>query len=74
MLSAEDVKDILAIHMLGIIPESSSVLQASNAGIPVTLDKESDAGQAYLEVVARYLGEEPPQRDKKSFFTRLFGK
>lgn len=73
MLSSVDVKDILAIPMLGIIPESPSVLQASNAGIPVTLDKESDAGQAYLEVVARYLGEEPPQRNKKSFFTRFFG-
>lgn len=72
MLSAKDVGEILAIPMLGIIPESPTVLQASNAGIPITLDKESDAGIAYLEVVARFLGEEPPEREKKSFFTRIF--
>ncbi len=76
MLSAQDVQEILAIPLLGVIPESKSVLQASNAGIPVTLDKNSNAGQAYLDVVARFLGEERPQRfieDKKGFFSRLFG-
>ncbi|MCK5661935.1 MAG: septum site-determining protein MinD [Thiotrichaceae bacterium] len=74
MLSAIDVTDILAIPMLGIIPESQSVLHASNSGTPITLDRESDAGQAYLDVVARFLGETPPKREKKSLFTRLFGK
>ncbi|EIJ43637.1 septum site-determining protein MinD [Beggiatoa alba B18LD] len=77
MLSAEDVQEILAIPLLGVIPESSTVLQASNAGIPVTLDGNSDAGQAYLDVVARFLGEERPHRflkaDKKGFLNRLFG-
>jgi len=77
MLSAEDVQEILAIPLLGVIPESTSVLQASNAGVPVTLDKESDAGQAYLDVVARFLGENRPHRFmtsfKKNFLTRLFG-
>ena len=76
MLSAQDVQEILAIPLLGVIPESKSVLQASNAGVPVTLDKNSDAGQAYLDVVARFLGEECPMRfleDKKGFFSRLFG-
>ncbi|MDM8559260.1 septum site-determining protein MinD [Candidatus Parabeggiatoa sp. HSG14] len=73
MLSVDDVKEILAIPLLGVIPESQSVLQASNAGVPVTLDKNSDAGQSYLDVVARFLGEEPPSREKKGFFTRLFG-
>lgn len=75
MLSADDVQEILAIPLLGVIPESTSVLQASNAGIPVTLDKNSDAGQAYFDVVARFLGEDRPHRfmSKKGFFTRLFG-
>ncbi len=72
MLSVEDVQEILAIPFLGTIPESKSVLQASNSGIPVTLDKKSDAGKAYLQVVARFLGEEPPVREKKGFLTRLF--
>jgi septum site-determining protein MinD len=74
MLSAEYVQEILAIPLLGIVPESPSVLQASNAVIPVALYNKSDAGQAYLDVVARYLGEEPPARHKKNFFTNLFGK
>lgn len=73
MLSVEDIQEILSIPLLGIIPESVSVLHASNAGIPVTLDSKSDAGHAYLDVVARFLGEEPVTREKKGFLTRLFG-
>jgi septum site-determining protein MinD len=76
MLSVADVQEILSLNLLGVIPESKSVLSASNAGVPVILDTESDAGQAYGDVVARYLGEEIPQRflnmEKKSFFSRLF--
>ncbi|MBP8773185.1 MAG: septum site-determining protein MinD, partial [Aeromonadaceae bacterium] len=52
MLSVEDVQEILAIPLLGVIPESPSVLRASNAGEPVILDAESDAGQAYDDAVA----------------------
>ena len=72
MLSVEDVQEILAIPFLGVIPESPTVLKASNAGVPIPLDKNSDAGQAYLDVVARFLGEEPPPREKKGLLTRLF--
>ncbi|WP_018141626.1 MULTISPECIES: septum site-determining protein MinD [unclassified Thioalkalivibrio] len=76
MLSIEDVGEILAIELLGVIPESQAVLNASNAGLPVVLDEESDAGQAYLDAVARFLGEERPLRfvdvPKKGFFGRLF--
>lgn len=77
MLGVEDVREILAIDLLGVIPESKAVLQASNAGIPVILDKESDAGQAYQDAVARFLGEERPHRflhhEKRGFLGRLFG-
>lgn len=78
MLSVEDVKDILAIPLLGVIPESKAVLKASNSGVPVSLDKDSDAGQAYLDAVARFLGEDVPHRfieeEKKGFLQRLFGR
>lgn len=78
MLSIEDVKEILAIPLLGVIPESKAVLKASNAGVPVSLDNESDAGQAYLDAVARFLGEDVPHRfihdTKKGFFQRMFGR
>ena len=76
MLSVEDVKEILAIKLLGVIPESKAVLRASNTGTPVILDDESDAGQAYLDAVARLLGEETPHRflsvPKKGILRRLF--
>jgi len=76
MLSVDDVQEILSLHLLGVIPESKSVLNASNSGIPVILDEKSDAGQAYVDIVARYLGENKPHRfidDKKGFFGKLFG-
>src|SRR5512133_2469383 len=56
MLSADDVHEILAISFLGVVPESKSVLAASNSGIPVTLTEDSDAGEAYFDMVDRFLG------------------
>ena len=77
MLSVEDVREILAIPLLGVIPESTTVLTSSNAGTPVIANKESDAGSAYDDVVARFLGEDRPQRfinaEKKGLLGRLFG-
>jgi septum site-determining protein MinD len=77
MLSVDDVQEILSLHLLGVIPESKSVLNASNSGMPVILDEKSDAGQAYADIVARYLGEDRPHRfidDKKGFFGKLFNR
>ena len=77
MLSLDDVQDILSLDLIGVIPESQAILNASNAGIPVILDRDSSAGQAYGDVVARYLGEDLPHRfltvEKKGLFGRLFG-
>ena len=77
MLSVQDVEEILAIPLLGVIPESQAVLKASNSGVPVIIDQESDAGMAYSDAVARLLGEELPFRflteEKKGFLKRIFG-
>ncbi len=77
MISLETVQDILSIPLLGVIPESQAVLRASNSGIPVIMDKMSDAGQAYSDAVSRFLGDSVPHRflniEKKGFFKRLFG-
>ena len=77
MLSVKDVQDILSLDLIGVIPESMAVLNASNSGVPVVLDEESDAGQAYMDMVGRYLGESLPHRflevQKKGLFRRLFG-
>lgn len=76
MLSVHDVKEILAIPLIGVIPESQAVLRASNSGVPVILDMQSDAGQAYYDAVSRLLGEQIPHRfitePKKGIFKRLF--
>ena len=77
MLGIEDVQEILSVPMIGVIPESKAILKASNQGIPVTLDDQSDAGQAYSDAVDRLLGKELPLRfielPKKGLFQRLFG-
>ncbi|NJN48025.1 MAG: septum site-determining protein MinD [Candidatus Competibacteraceae bacterium] len=76
MLTVDDVVEILSIPLLGVIPDSQSVLQSSNAGVPIVLDESSDAGQAYADLVGRFLGEDLPHRfltpEKKNFFKRLF--
>jgi len=77
MLSVKDVQDILAIPLLGVVPESASVLTSSNSGSPVIADAQSEAGQAYTDLVARFLGEDRPHRfmtvEKKGLFNKLFG-
>jgi septum site-determining protein MinD len=77
MLSIDDIQDLLGIDLIGVIPESESVLQASNSGIPVVHLEKSTSGQAYKDVVTRFLGEELPMRfldpEKKSILQRLFG-
>ena len=77
MLSLDDIQDILRIKLIGVIPESESVLQASNQGLPAIHLKESDVSEAYKDVISRFLGEEVPMRftdvQKQGFFKRLFG-
>jgi septum site-determining protein MinD len=77
MLSLDDIQDILRIKLIGVIPESETVLQASNQGVPAVHMKGSDVSEAYKDMVDRFLGEEKPLRFvngyKPSFFKRLFG-
>lgn len=75
MLSINDITDLLGIELLGIIPESKMVLNASNAGTPVILQNKSDAGHAYHEIVLRFLKKLPafdPDAKKQNIFKRLF--
>lgn len=78
MLSVDDVKEILAIPLLGVIPESEAVLKASNQGVPVIMDTDSDAGKAYDDAIARFLGEDREHRflnvERKGFLSRVFGR
>jgi septum site-determining protein MinD len=78
MLSVDDVKEILSVPLLGIIPESETVLKASNTGVPVILDPQSPAGRAYDDAVARFLGEQREMRfllpERKRLWGGLFGR
>ena len=77
MLSLEDIKDILRIKLIGVIPESETVLQASNQGVPAVHMQGSDVSEAYKDVIDRFLGEDKAMRfidaQKPGFFKRLFG-
>src|SRR5437867_648407 len=77
-LKREDVQEILSVPLLGVIPESESVLRASNTGTPVAFDEDSPAGRAYLDAVARFLGEQREMRfmqpERRGFFRVLFGR
>ncbi|HTH34970.1 MAG TPA: septum site-determining protein MinD [Xanthobacteraceae bacterium] len=78
MLAIDDVIEILAIPLLGIIPESDEVRRASNVGAPVTLNKAASApALAYRDVMRRLKGEAVPMimpRESRGFFNRLFGR
>jgi septum site-determining protein MinD len=77
MLSIDDIKDILRIDLIGVIPESESVLQASNQGVPAVHIQGSDVSEAYKDVIERFLGKDVPMRfteaPKQGLLKRLFG-
>jgi septum site-determining protein MinD len=63
MLSPDDVLDLLAIELLGIVPEDEGVIVGSNRGAPVSADPKSKAGQAFRNIARRIVGEEVPFLD-----------
>ena len=77
MLSLDDIQEILRIPLIGVIPESETVLDASNQGVPAIHLTATDVSEAYKDVISRFLGEEVPMRfveaEKPGFFKRLFG-
>lgn len=78
MLSLTDIQEILRIPLIGVVPESETVLDASNQGLPAVHIKGSDVSEAYKDVVARFLGEDRPMRfvdaPKQGFLKRVFGR
>lgn len=74
MLSSEDVVELLAIPLIGIIPEDEAVLISTNHGQPVVLSEKSMAGQAFLNIGKRLMGEDVPWMElngKKGLFDRI---
>ncbi|HIS79967.1 MAG TPA: septum site-determining protein MinD [Candidatus Scatomonas merdavium] len=76
MMSVEDVEEILAVPLIGVIPDDEQVVVATNQGEPVT-GAGSLAGRAYQNISRRILGEEVPYLDltaKRGLFRRIFKK
>jgi septum site-determining protein MinD len=74
MLSADDVLDLLAVELIGIVPEDEGVLIGGNKGAPVSGDPKSKAGQAFRNIARRLKGEEVPFMDLdggSSFWERI---
>lgn len=76
MLSIEDIMDVLAIQLIGVVPEDENILVSSNRGSPVAMDDRSRAGKAFRNIARRIEGDDVPfmpLEDNRNFLTRLFG-
>lgn len=74
MLRSDDILDILNINLLGKVPEDRGVIDASNQGKPVVLDKKSVAGQAYGRIAGRLCGESIEMKDIENPDSGVFKK
>ena len=76
MLSVDDVLDLLAIDLIGVIPEDENVIVASNRGQPLALDPKNRAGQAFQNIARRLMGERVPFLDlnPQNMFQRILGR
>lgn len=63
MMGIEDMIDILAIRLLGVVPDDESIIVSTNRGEPAVLDQTSRAGQAYRNIARRIKGDEVPFMD-----------
>jgi septum site-determining protein MinD len=74
MLTADDVLELLAVELIGIVPEDENVVISSNRGQPVAMDGKSRASEAFHNVARRLNGEKVPfinLDQKDDFFSRL---
>ena len=76
MLSVEDVLDLLAVELIGIVPEDENVIVASNRGQPLALEGKTKAGQAFQNIARRLMGEQVPflELETQNLFQRLLGR
>lgn len=73
MMSSDDVVEILAVDLIGVVPDDESIVIATNTGEPL-VGSETKSGQAYMNICHRILGEEVPYLDleeTKGFFKKL---
>ena len=71
MVNAEDVLEILAIDLIGVVPDDQSIIVSTNKGEPAVTDNKSTAGQAYRDIVKRIMGEDVPFEKKETFLDKI---
>ncbi|MBN1582921.1 MAG: septum site-determining protein MinD [Anaerolineae bacterium] len=73
MLNIDDVLDVLAISLLGIVPEDEKIIISTNRGHPLAMDNHSSAGQAFNNIAGRIMGQDIPfiSLDKDTVLTRI---
>ncbi len=80
MMSIEDVTEILAVDIIGVVPDDESIVVTTNKGEPAVTDENSKAGQAYRNITRRILGEDVPLmnlEEEETFMNKikkLFGR
>lgn len=76
MLGTSDVIEVLAIELVGIVPEDEAIIISTNKGVPAALDEKALVGQAFRNIARRVMGEDVPflnLRDTSGIFGRLVG-
>jgi septum site-determining protein MinD len=63
MMDADDVLELLAVKLIGIVPEDEHVITSTNVGKPVALEEKSKAGQAFRNIARRIMGDDVPFMD-----------
>jgi len=74
MINTDDVLELLAIKLLGVVPEDEQVIVSTNIGRPIVLDEKSRAGQAFKNIARRLMGDDIPLLDmdyRDDIFHRL---
>ncbi|NLK27663.1 MAG: septum site-determining protein MinD, partial [Clostridiales bacterium] len=76
MMSSEDVCEILAIDLIGVVPDDENIVISTNQGEPL-VGSDTLAGRAYMNICRRIMGEDVPLLDlneRNNIFSKLFGK
>lgn len=81
-MNREDIEDILAIDLLGIVPDDEEIVISTNKGEPAVIERRSMAGNAYMNIAKRIAGEEVELLDIENddegklskIFKLIFGK
>lgn len=73
MMGIDDMIEILAINLIGIVPEDEGIVVSTNKGEPIALNDKAKAGKAYRNIASRIMGEDLPimKLEKDSFITRF---